>query len=147
MTETPMTPERLAEIRERLEAARHLAEVGTTWAAQEYSVIGASMHDTVLLLAEVERLRAELAARLTAQVVWLLEQGEDHEGGSVLGVFAHREAAWGAILAAAHGMPFAIDAAEEGKDGSRSRHGGCDWLTLTPHTVTTTEAIEAGDVR
>ncbi|OKH91721.1 hypothetical protein AB852_28255 [Streptomyces uncialis] len=94
----------------------------------------------------MERLRAYRAGGPPpVQVVWLLEAGEDHEGGSVLGVFSDREAARGAFLDAAQRMPFGIDAAEEEEDGSLRLHGGCDWLTLTPHTVATTEAIEAGD--
>lgn len=76
--------------------------------------------------------------------IWLLMQGEYHEGGTVLGVFSHREAARGAFIAAAHHLPFGIDGAEEDEDGGIHLHSGCDWLTLTPHTVADTESIEAG---
>ncbi|MFC8376447.1 hypothetical protein ACIBX9_31395 [Streptomyces albidoflavus] len=79
--------------------------------------------------------------------VWLLMQGEDHEGGDVLGVFVTREAARGEFIAAARRLHFEIDGAEEREDGSLHLHAGCDWLSLTPHAVATAEAIEAGESR
>ncbi|MFI0031303.1 hypothetical protein ACH4M8_18625 [Streptomyces albidoflavus] len=97
---------------------------------------------------EAQRLRAEPAARPPASPqVWLLMQGEDHEGGDVLGVFVTRDAARGEFIAAARRLHFEIDGAEEREGGSLHLHAGCDWLSLTPHAVATTEAIEAGESR
>ncbi|MFJ2067050.1 hypothetical protein ACIOIM_29185 [Streptomyces albidoflavus] len=79
--------------------------------------------------------------------VWLLMQGEDHEGGDVLGVFVTRDVARGEFIAAARRLHFEIDGAEEREGGSLHLHAGCDWLSLTPHAVATTEAIEAGESR
>lgn len=74
--------------------------------------------------------------------VWLLMTGEDHEGGDVLGVFATRDLAKAAFQEAAERMPFALDDARQEKDGSLHLHGGCDWISLTPHDVKTQDAIE-----
>nr|WP_012840478.1 hypothetical protein [Streptomyces sp. W9]ACX85593.1 pCQ3_92 [Streptomyces sp. W9] len=86
----------------------------------------------------------ELAKRTTTDqpTVWLLMQGEDHEGGSVLGAFSHREAARGAFITAARQLPFGIEDAQENEDGGLYLHGGCDWLSLTPHVLQQAEAIE-----
>ncbi|MFD7978851.1 hypothetical protein [Streptomyces sp. NPDC059071] len=74
-------------------------------------------------------------------LVWLLESGEDHEGGTVLGAFATRDAAKGAFVEAAQRMPFALDDAREDDDGSLHLHGGCDWLSLRPYPVQTQTEI------
>ncbi|MFE2640222.1 hypothetical protein ACFXKF_36660 [Streptomyces scopuliridis] len=67
--------------------------------------------------------------------VWLLEGGEDNEGGDVHGVYA------------GHNLAMAIDdfldrtrglgvcgpdesVIRVGQDGSLRAHNGCDWLTL-----------------
>ncbi|MEU3261005.1 hypothetical protein ABZ694_24985 [Streptomyces albidoflavus] len=95
---------------------------------------------------EAHRLGAELAARPSVSPqVWLLMQGEDHEGGNVLGVYATRAASRGGFIAAARRLHFEIDGAEEREGGSLHLHAGCDWLSLTPHAMTTAEAIEAGE--
>lgn len=76
--------------------------------------------------------------------VWVLMSGEDHEGGSVLGVFASRDAAKGAFAEAGRWMPFAVDGAEENEDGTLRVHGGCDWLELRPFPVQSQAAIPGG---
>lgn len=70
-------------------------------------------------------------------VVWVLSTGEDHEGGTVLGVYATKEAAKGAFLQAATGIPFGVDGAWQDDDGSVTAHGGCDWVSLEPHPLIT----------
>ncbi|MFB6881391.1 hypothetical protein ACFCY8_11200 [Streptomyces noursei] len=73
--------------------------------------------------------------------VWILEQGEDYEGGHIVGVYLDRALAVGDFLDQARDIDdrFGIDAAETGEasDGSFYAHGGCDWLQLRPHEVVT----------
>ncbi|MFF9310000.1 hypothetical protein ACF1BS_03725 [Streptomyces sp. NPDC014748] len=82
--------------------------------------------------------------RPTGPVVWILSQGEDHEGGTVLGVYASKEAAKGPFAEAARNIPFDLDAAWQDDDGAVHAHGGCDWVSLKPHQVVTQLSVEAG---
>ncbi|WP_109000838.1 hypothetical protein [Streptomyces rishiriensis] len=85
--------------------------------------------------------------RATGPVVWVLSTGEDHEGGTVLGVYASKEAAKGPFSEAARSIPFDLDAAWQDEDGAVHAHGGCDWVSLEPHMVTSQLAVEAGGSR
>ena len=89
----------------------------------------------------MDRRQERPASDTPLPLVWLLEFGEDHEGGAVLGVFATRETAKGAFVEAAKRMPFALDDAREDDDGSLRLHGGCDWLSLRPYPVQTQDEI------
>jgi hypothetical protein len=73
----------------------------------------------------------------TGPVVWVLSTGEDHEGGSVLGVFASKDAAKGSFAEAARSIPFDLDGAWQDQDGAVHAHGGCDWVSLEPHALVT----------
>ncbi|GGS96435.1 hypothetical protein [Streptomyces violaceus] len=75
--------------------------------------------------------------------VWILSSGEDHEGGHILGVYASKEAAKGPFVQAAASIPFDLDAAWQDDDGSVNVHGGCDWVSLEPHTVIAGPQIDA----
>jgi hypothetical protein len=77
-------------------------------------------------------------------VVWVLSQGEDHEGGTVLGVFANKEIAKGPFMEAAQNIPFDLDGAWQDETGAVRAHGGCDWVSLEPHQVITQAAIDGG---
>lgn len=79
----------------------------------------------------------------TGPVVWVLATGEDHEGGTVLGVFASKDAAKGAFAEAARSIPFDLDKAWQEEDGAVHAHGGCDWVSLEPHAVITQTQITA----
>ncbi|MFC8271122.1 hypothetical protein ACFUJR_00975 [Streptomyces sp. NPDC057271] len=81
---------------------------------------------------------------MNASVVWVLEAGEDYEGGEIKGVFATRDTAKGAFVEAAQRMPFGLDGAREDEDGSLHLHGGCDWLSLRPYPVQTQAALPEG---
>ncbi|HEY5834912.1 hypothetical protein [Streptomyces sp.] len=73
----------------------------------------------------------------TGPVVWILSSGEDYEGGTVLGVYATKDAAKGAFVQAARGIPFAVDKAWQDQDGAVHARGGCDWVSLEPHQLIT----------
>lgn len=90
---------------------------------------------------EIERNHGRQTA--TGPVVWLLESGEMHEGGVVLGVYLDRGLARGRFIAEAQGMGriFGIDNVDQAMDGGITVEAGCDWLTLTPHTVITTPEL------
>lgn len=88
----------------------------------------------------------EVTRRTEAQagpVVWTLTSGEDHEGGTVLGVYATKEAAKGAFLQAVQGIPFDLDGAWQDDDGAVHAHGGCDWVSLEPHPLITQTELTA----
>lgn len=76
-------------------------------------------------------------------VVWILMSGEMHEGGEILGVSLDRDLARGQFVTAAQRInrSFGIDDIREDEDGAIHLEGGCDWLSLEPHTVTTTAQI------
>lgn len=63
MSETPMSPERLAEIRAELEHVTQLAAEATGWRPEDYRAVCGALHYARLLAAEVDRQRAELTAR------------------------------------------------------------------------------------
>lgn len=74
----------------------------------------------------------------TSPTVWVLSTGEDHEGGTVLGVYASKDAAKGPFVEAAKRIPFDLDSAwQDEEDGSVHAHGGCDWVALEPHPLIT----------
>lgn len=77
----------------------------------------------------------------TGPVVWVLATGEDHEGGTVLGVFANKDAAKGPFAEAARNIPFDLDGAWQDEDGAVHAHGGCDWVSLEPHPLITQTQI------
>ncbi|WP_263165457.1 hypothetical protein [Streptomyces sp. SCSIO ZS0520] len=76
--------------------------------------------------------------------VWILSQGEGHEGGEVLGVFATRDLARGFVAEAANRLPFDLDGARQEPDGSVHLRAGCDWLALEPHEVIDRPQIAGG---
>lgn len=79
----------------------------------------------------------------TDPVVWILESGEMHEGGTILGVYLERDLAAGRFIVEAErmGRVFGIDSVDQAMDGGITVEAGCDWLTLTPHPVTTRAEI------
>lgn len=74
-------------------------------------------------------------------IVWVLSGGGDHEGGTVLGVYASKNAAKGPFAEAAHSIPFDLDRAWQDQDGAVHAHGGCDWVSLEPHPLVTRTQI------
>ncbi|WP_432077814.1 hypothetical protein [Streptomyces sp. YPW6] len=76
--------------------------------------------------------------------VWILSEGEMHEGGTIVGVYLDRDLARGALTARAQRLHerFTIDDARQDDDGSIHIEGGCDWISLEPHQVVT--ALELG---
>ncbi|MFD8384327.1 hypothetical protein ACFV2X_38395 [Streptomyces sp. NPDC059679] len=78
-------------------------------------------------------------------VVWILQRGEMHEGGEIIGVFLDRELGRGQFVTAAQRIhqSFGIDDIREDEDGAFRLEGGCDWLSLEPHKVTTALELEA----
>ncbi|WP_082015717.1 hypothetical protein [Streptacidiphilus jiangxiensis] len=71
--------------------------------------------------------------------VWILMKGERSEGGEVLEVFADRDLALGRFVEEARivDRTFGIANARQADDGGVHIAGGCDWLSLQPHGVTT----------
>jgi hypothetical protein len=76
-------------------------------------------------------------------IVWILSSGEDYEGGNVIGVYASKDLAQDDFLTAATKIPFGIDKAWKDDDEAVHVHGGCDWVSLEPHTVTTQRELNA----
>lgn len=76
-------------------------------------------------------------------LVWILSKGEDYEGGNILGVYATKDAAKGPFLKAARNIPFDLDNAWQDEDGAVHAHGGCDWVSLEPHSVISASQIGA----
>ncbi|MEU0160203.1 hypothetical protein ABZ154_15515 [Streptomyces sp. NPDC006261] len=76
---------------------------------------------------------------LTGLTVWILSEGEMHEGGTIVGVYLDRDLARGALTARAQKLHdrFTIDDARQDDDGSVHIEGGCDWIALEPHPVVT----------
>ncbi|WP_236062328.1 hypothetical protein [Actinacidiphila acididurans] len=85
----------------------------------------------------IERLQRSNSAAPAGTVVWVLSSGEDHEGGTVLGVFASKDVAKGPFAEAARSIPFDIDGAWQDEDGAVHARGGCDWVSLEPHPLIT----------
>lgn len=75
----------------------------------------------------------------TGPVVWILSEGEMHEGGTIVGVYLDRDLARGALAAKAQELNdrFTISDARQDDDGSIHVEGGCDWIALEPHPVVT----------
>jgi hypothetical protein len=96
---------------------------------------------------DTERRRDKQAA--TGPVVWLLEMGEMHEGGAVLGVYLDRDLARGRFIAEAQdmGRTFGIASVDQAMDGGITVEAGCDWLSLTPHPVIVRNEITRGGSR
>jgi hypothetical protein len=86
------------------------------------------------------------APNMKGPVVWILSEGEMHEGGAIVGVYLDRDLARGALTAAAQKLHdrFTIDDARQDDDGSIHVEGGCDWITLEPHPVVTNVQVESG---
>lgn len=78
------------------------------------------------------------------QTVWVLMTGEMHEGGDIVGIFATRDLARGHVASTADQLPFDLDGARQEADGSIHLTAGCDWLSLTPHTVACRPAVGKG---
>lgn len=78
-------------------------------------------------------------------VVWILSEGEMHEGGHILGVYLDRDLARGALVTKAQQLNdrFTIRDARQDDDGSIHVEGGCDWIALEPHPVTTALELDA----
>jgi hypothetical protein len=89
------------------------------------------------------QLAADTQQHATGPVVWILAAGEDYEGGNVIGVYATKNLAQDDFLTAAKKIPFGIDKAWKDDDEAVHVHGGCDWVSLEPHTVTTQRQLTA----
>lgn len=85
----------------------------------------------------MQNIERHVGAPAAGPVVWVLAYGEDHEGGTVLGVYASKNAAKGPFAEAAHNIPFDLDNAWQDQDGAVHAHGGCDWVSLEPHALVT----------
>ncbi|NUP52333.1 MAG: hypothetical protein HOW97_34180 [Catenulispora sp.] len=71
-------------------------------------------------------------------VVWILTSGELYQGGgTILGVYATKQAARGPFMTAAASIPFTIDKAWRDDDQGVHVEGGCDFVSLEPHQVIT----------
>jgi hypothetical protein len=81
----------------------------------------------------------------TGPVVWILSEGEMHEGGKIIDVYLDRDLAQGDFMeqAAQIAGTFGIDEVRPEENGSLRVYGGCDWLALEPHTVRTRRALDA----
>ena len=78
----------------------------------------------------------------TGPIVWVLATGEDHEGGTVLGVYTSKEAAKGPFVEAGRRIPFDLDNAWQDDDtGAVHAHGGCDWVSLEPHPLISAQQL------
>lgn len=78
--------------------------------------------------------------------VWILTEGEDHEGGHVDSVYAERELAAGRFMEMAEDLAKrfgrGLDTPVSYDDGSLYIHSGCDWVRLDPHDLIEQKAIE-----
>ena len=92
---------------------------------------------------EIARHRDQQAA--TGPVVWSLERGQMFEGGRVLGVSLDHALTAGRFITEAQELDrifgIGIDSVEQAMDGGIEIDNGCDWLSLTPHTVITRNEI------
>jgi len=77
----------------------------------------------------------------TGPIVWVLSTGEDHEGGTVLGVYASKDIAKGPFVDAATGIPFDLDGVWQDGDGAVHAYGGCDWVSLEPHPLIASQQL------
>ncbi|MET9779327.1 hypothetical protein ABZ023_34660 [Streptomyces sp. NPDC006367] len=74
--------------------------------------------------------------------VWILESGEDYEGGSVKGVYTDRDLAADDFLDLVRDLARRthLDVDRSGENPATCDlyvHGGCDWIRLTRYRVTT----------
>lgn len=87
--------------------------------------------------------------------VWILEQGEDYEGGSIVGVYTDRELGFKDFYETVTGLPFWTrdevfgrkrdmrkGVWREESDGSVHAHAGCDWVSYSPFPVTNQRQID-----
>lgn len=83
---------------------------------------------------------------LAGPVVWILDTGVFGEGGTIRGVYMDRDLARGQFLTEAQQLHdrFTIDDIRQDDDGSIHAEAGCDWLSLTPHPVTTAAQLSSG---
>lgn len=79
--------------------------------------------------------------------VWVLTEGEDHEGGHVDSVYAERELAAGRFMEMAKDLSErfgqGLDMPISSGDGSLYIHSGCDWVSLEPFDLIEQKAIGA----
>jgi len=80
----------------------------------------------------------------TGPVVWILSAGERDEGGNIIGVYMDRDLARGALVTEAQKLHdrFTISDARQEDDGSIHVEGGCDWIALEPHAVSTARELD-----
>lgn len=80
---------------------------------------------------------------VTSPTVWILSEGELHEGGTIVGVYLDRDLARGALTERAQELNdrFTIRDAHQNDDGSIHVEGGCDWIALEPHPVVTAQEL------
>jgi hypothetical protein len=69
--------------------------------------------------------------------VWIMETGEDSEGGRIIGVYEDPKLAYGDFVAQVLGMTGAVNEVLPEDGGLYVHVGMCDWLRLAPHPVTT----------
>lgn len=81
----------------------------------------------------------DLKQPMASPTVWILSEGEMHEGGTIVGVYLDRDLARGALTERAQKLHerFTIDDAHQDDDGTIRIEGGCDWIALEPHPVVT----------
>lgn len=75
--------------------------------------------------------------------VWILSEGEDHEGGNNRGVYRAKALAFADFLTAAQAIDrrAGLDTVRQTTGGGVYAHGGCDWVQLTQHTVVERAAV------
>ncbi|MBQ0889995.1 hypothetical protein KBZ94_34585 [Streptomyces sp. RM72] len=74
--------------------------------------------------------------------VWILESGEDYEGGSIRGVYTDRDLAADDFLDLVRDLAryYSLDVDRSGGDPATCDlyvHGGCAWISLTRYSVAT----------
>jgi hypothetical protein len=71
--------------------------------------------------------------------VWLVEAGEDYEGGSVLGVYSTKELAMSALEEKRTILLKRFDGNNDWAKVSEIEHGsfhsGCDWYSIDRYTI------------
>lgn len=63
--------------------------------------------------------------------VWIVEEGENHEGGHIISIHSSKESARRAALATFEEWSWD----DKHEVDSSFWQGGCDWLTITEHEV------------
>lgn len=92
-------------------------------------------------MTDIQRATSQHTQQLAGPTVWILSKGEMHEGGNILGVYATKDLAKGPFLQAATNIPFDIDKAWQDTDGAVHVEGGCDWVSLEPHSLITAQQL------